>query len=291
MSNPPYPPTNSGENAGSEQAKSEQPQYGQPAQPQYGQDAPQYGQTPAPQYGQPAQPQYGQDAPQYGQTPPAYGQQPSAPQYGQGAPQYGQGTPQYGQSAPQGGQFGQSQYGQSPYGQSPYGQSPYGQSAWPSQQPATTSGVPQLVNVSFWLILAAGVLTLIGIPLSLAMINSPEFGDLMEETMRNQPNSPGIDLDSFRGMVSTMFVVFSVIIAGLYALVAFNVRKGKNWARILGTVFAVISLLGLGQISIGIITILLGVAAIVLLYLPASAPYFRKAQPFANPYGQSPYGR
>jgi hypothetical protein len=41
-----------------------------------------------------------------------------------------------------------------------------------------------------------------------------------------------------------------------------------------------------------ILVILLGVAGIVLLYLPANAPYFQKQQPFANPYGQpgSPYG-
>jgi hypothetical protein len=41
-----------------------------------------------------------------------------------------------------------------------------------------------------------------------------------------------------------------------------------------------------------IVVILLGVAAIVLLYLPANAPYFSKQQPFANPYGNpgNPYG-
>ena len=263
MSNPPYPPANSGENGSSQQGTPEQPQYGQPAQPQYGQDAPQYGQ-------QPSAPQYGQAAPQYGQGAPQYGQQPAAPQYGQGAPQFGQ----------------------SPYGQSPYGQSQYGQSVWPSQQPATTSGVPSLVNISFWLILAAGVLNLIGIPITLAMINSPEFGSIVDEAMKAQGrNNPGIDVDSFRGIFATTVVIFSVIFAGLYALVAFNVRRGKNWARILGTIFAAISLLGLAQVGIGTVTILLGIAAIVMLYLPASAPYFRKAQPFANPYGQGPYGR
>jgi hypothetical protein len=249
MSNLPYPPANSGENAGSGQGQPEQPQYGQQAQPQYGQNAPQYGQ-------QPSAPQYGQNAPQYGQQPPQYGQfgqQPSAPQYGQ---------------------------------------SPYGQAPWPSQQPAATSGVPTLVNISFWLILAAGVLTLVGIPLVLVTINSPAFGDAVEEAMRAQGrNNPGIDIETLRGIAATMVVIVSVIFAGLYALVAFNVRRGKNWARILGTIFAVVSLLGLGQISVGLITILLGIAAIVLLYLPASAPYFRKAQPFANPYSQGPYGR
>ncbi|OFI37240.1 hypothetical protein BIU82_09115 [Arthrobacter sp. SW1] len=276
MSNLPHPPAGSGDNPGSEPNKPEEPRYGQNP-PQYGQNPPQYGQNP-PSFGQ--QP----SAPQYGQNPPSYGQQ---PQYGEGAPSYGQPpAPQYGQPQP-----GQSQYGQAPYGQSPYGQSQSGQGGWPSQQPAATSGVPQLVNISFWLILAAGVLNLVGIPVGLAMINSPDFTEMMNEAMEAQGGNPGIDMESFRGVMATILVVFSLIFAGLYALVAFGVRKGKNWARILGTVFAGISLLGLGSGGIGIVTILLGVAAIVLLYLPASAPYFRKVQPFANPYGQGPFNQ
>ncbi|GAA4026167.1 hypothetical protein GCM10023063_03600 [Arthrobacter methylotrophus] len=224
-----------------------------PEQPQYGQQAPQPGQ---PQYGQPSVPQYGQ---------------PSVPQYGQQAPQPGQ--PQYGQpSVPQ-------------YGQ----QAPV---TWPSQQPAATSGIPQLVNISFWLIIAAGVLTLIGIPFVVASLNSPAGKNMIDQALTAQgANASGIDTSSFINIMVTILVVFSVIFAGLYALVAFNVRKGKNWARILGTVFAAVSLLGLTQIGLGTITILLGIAAIVMLYLPGSAPYFRKAQPFSNPYSQAPYGR
>ncbi|MCZ9885063.1 hypothetical protein [Arthrobacter sp. B2a2-09] len=278
MSTPPYPPSTPGENPTPEQPKygqqtpqqGQQPQYGQQA-PQYGQQTPQYGQQ-APQQGQ--QPQYGQQAPQQGQQPP-YGQ-PSAPQYGQQAPQYGQQAPQ------------QPQYGQPPVPQ--YGQG--GPVTWPSQQPAATSGVPQLVNISFWLMLAAGLLTLIGIPFTIASLNSPAGKNMLDQALSAQgANASGIDTSSFINILVTVLVIFSVIFAGLYALVAFNVRKGKNWARILGTVFAAISLLGLTQIGMGTITILLGIAAIVLLYLPASAPYFRKAQPFANPYGQAPYGR
>jgi hypothetical protein len=38
---------------------------------------------------------------------------------------------------------------------------------------------------------------------------------------------------------------------------------------------------------------LLGIAAIVLLYLPAASPYFQKRPPFANPYGRpgGPFGK
>lgn len=277
MSNPPYPPSTPGENPTPEEPKYGQQTPQQPYAPPYGQQTPQYGQPSAPQYGQ-QPPQYGQQAPQYGQQPPQYGQQ--APQYGQQAPQYGQQAPQYGQQPPQYGQPSAPQYGQG------------GPVTWPSQQPAATSRVPQLVNISFWLMIAAGVLTLIGIPITIASLNSPAGKNMLSQALSAQGNrASGMDINSVVGITITFLVIFSVIFAGLYALVAFNVRKGKNWARILGTVFAGISLLGLAQIGIGTITILLGIAAIVLLYLPASAPYFRKTQPFANPYGQAPYGR
>jgi len=146
-----------------------------------------------------------------------------------------------------------------------------------------------LVNIAFWMILAAGVLTLIGIPISIATLNSSEGRAMIENALTTSQGarSSGITASSVIGIAVTMVVIFSVIFAGLYALVAFKVRQGKNWARILGTVFAAVSLLGLAQLGIGTVTILLGVAAIVMLYLPGSSPYFQKRSPFAtNPYGR-----
>lgn len=256
--------------------------------------------------GQPPAPRYGENAPQFGQpTPPApqYGQ--NAPQYGQNAPQYGeQGpvTPQYGQNPPQGPAYGQEQpYGQQPYGQQPYGQSPYAQ--YPSQQPQApgTSGIPPQVDLAFKLIVAAGILSAVS-----SLVLAFTGGDYLLQMMQQQSQSQGQQLpaeaaDAMSGVMMVSGIIGAIISLGLYALVAFPVRKGKNWARILGTVFAAISVLGLfgGVFSLGpvygimqIIVILLGVTGIVLLYLPANAPYFQKQQPFANPYGQpgSPYG-
>ncbi|MGO4591513.1 hypothetical protein [Paenarthrobacter sp. 2TAF44] len=289
MSNPPYPPSNTGDaNSGDankgDANKPEQP--GQPSTPQYGQHAPQYGQQ-TPQYGQqPSAPQYGQQspgAPQYGQ------QSPGAPQYGQPpAPQYGQQSPQFGQQSP---------YGQQP---SPYGQQApqYGQDTnWPSQQPGPTT-VPQLVNISFWMIIAAGILSAIS-SLILATTGSDAFiNSMLQQAAQQGTEFPEGSIEGMRGGIVVAAIIGAIVSLGLYALVAFPVRKGKNWARILGTVFAAISVLGLaGLFQFGatygilqLLVILLGVAAIVLLYLPASAPYFRKPQPFGNPY-QNPYGR
>jgi len=227
---------------------------------------------------QPSAPQYGQQSPP---AAPQYGQQPSAPQYGQQSPPP---APQYGQQA-------------SPYGQAPAAPQ-YGQDTnWPSQQPGPTT-VPPMVNYAFWMIIAAGVLSAIS-SLLLATTGADAFINAMNQQAAQQGTDlPAGSMEGMRGVISVSAIVGAVISLGLYALVAFNVRKGKNWARILGTVFAAISVLGLTSLFqfgatygvLQLVVILLGVAAIVMLYLPASAPYFRKPQPFGNPY-QAPYGR
>lgn len=273
MSIPPVPPSNP-----------DSPEPGEQPAPRYGENAPQYGQQP------PSSPQYGQQAP----SAPQYGQAPSAPQYGQQAPQYGQNAPQapqYGQNAPQAPQYGQNppQYNQPPYnqqapqyGQPGYGQSPYAQ--FPSEQPQATAGMPKLVNTAFWLIVASGVLWVLSALMAIGMVDSPELRAEFEDQMA----AAGADVrfEDLRGFLVGSLVTIAVIGAGLYALVALNVRKGKNWARILGTVFAALSLLSILPLSLGTLAVILGIAGIVMLYLPAASPYFTKRQPFANPYGQ-----
>ncbi|MFP5365576.1 MAG: hypothetical protein ACLGIS_01705 [Actinomycetes bacterium] len=259
-----------------------------PNDPESGGQAPRYGQN-APQYGQQSgAPQYGQNAPQYGQSgTPEYGQNP--PQYGQsGAPQYGQNAPQYGQNPPPAPGYGQQQFGQSPYGQSPYAQYPSEQ-----PQPSGNAGVPQLVNISFWLLIASAAIFVVSMLTGLTTLDDPMFRNAFEQQVEG--TGAGVTYEDMKGVIAGTLVVFAIIGLALYLLVAFFVRKGKNWARILGTVFAGLSVFGLfGPPSLATIGTLLGIAAIVLLYLPAAAPYFRKQQPFANPYGGgfgNPYGR
>lgn len=278
MSTPPVPPPvpndpNSANNQSGNGQGSNPESAGQ--EPRYGQNAPQYGQ------------QFGQGAPQYGQNAPQYGQ--NAPQYGQNAPQYGQNPPQYGQQP-----YGQPSYGQSQFGQQPYGQSPYGQ--YPSEQPqaAGAGGVPQLVNISFWLLIASGIIFVISVLTGLTQLDDPAFRRTFEQQMQTSGAS-GVTYEDIKSVIAGTLVVFAIIGAGLYLLVAFFIRKGRNWARILGTVFAALSVLGLfGVPTFATLGTVLGIAAIVLLYLPAAAPYFRKQQPFNNPYAGgfgNPYGR
>ncbi len=110
---------------------------------------------------------------------------------------------------------------------------------------------------------------------------------------RSASSGQNIAFEDIKGFLIGTMVVFALIGAGLYALVAFNIRKGKNWARILGTVFAALSVFSLFPLG-------LNTAAGHPRHrgdrdaVPArAAPYFQKQQPFANPYAQpgGPYGR
>src|SRR5690349_21143024 len=109
----------------------------------------------------------------------------NAPHYGQNAPQYGQNAPQQGQQYGQG--YGQ-QFGQNPPGNGQqFGQSPYGQSPYPSEQPqaAGSNGVPQLVNISFWLLLAAAAIFVISMLTGLGQLNDPAFRQTFEDQMES----------------------------------------------------------------------------------------------------------
>ena len=244
------------------------------------------------------QPRYGQNLPQYGQNAP---QQPGSdqPPYGQNAPQYGQ----YGQNPPQYGQqpYGQGQQGQSPYGQQ-YGQQPYGyqnavpgQYGYPGGQPqnAAKPTAPREVVIAFWLIIAAAVLTAIEMLTELADLDGTMATVLNDPSVREALGEQGGQFsdaelaEMMSGTAGVFIVITAVIAVGLYLMVAFGVKAGKNWARITGAVFAALSLFGLFNIWFGTLSVLLGIAAIVLLFLPESNRFFQATK--AHKFGV--YGR
>jgi len=222
------------------------------------------------------EPRYGQNAPLPPQQPGPYGQQAPGP-YGQQAPgPYGQQAPgPYGQQAP--GPYGQQAPG--PYGQQapgPYGYpnqpAPYG---GPFRPPGPPPAPPQEVQIGTLLILAGALVYVITTIFSMlnarALINSAEFRDALEAT----GTQVTINTDSLAGLYAAVTGVVGAIGLALYLVVAANVRSGRGWARILGTVLAVLSLFSLANGWLAALSVLLGVAGIVLLWLRPSNDFFR----------------
>jgi hypothetical protein len=266
-----------------EQNRPDQPDSGEPQQGQPHPGQPQPGQ---PQPGQPledaaGQPRYGvrltpEQLAQHQAQQPSPGAQPGQPdqpgQSGYPSPAYGQ--PPYGQ--PPYGQPGQPPYGQpgpSPYGQPAYPQQPYGY-PMQGQQPMGPVQRPKEIDRSYWLILAAGLAFLV---IELFAAFSPSMGltPEMVEELESQFRAAGmtVDVNELMDSVRVMAIVFTVLIAGLYWLIATGIRKGSNVARIFGTIFAAMSLLS--AFGLGIIYVALGVAGIVFAYLRPSNEYFR----------------
>ena len=236
----------------------------QPRDPQqpYGQNP--YGsQDPNPprpeqdQPGPPAQPRYGQYAP--GPDPAAPAGQPGQPQYGQYAP------PQYGQPGPSG-QPQQQGYGQPGYGQQFGGMQP-GMPGGPVQR-------PQTIDRSYWLILAAGAI--FGI-INLISAFLPNLGmsqqqvDLLEQQF-SDAGMP-ISVQELLPLVRTTTIVTTLLLVGVYILIARGIRNGSNVARIFGTIFAVISVFSI--FGLGFLYVVPGIVGIVFAYLRPSSEYMR----------------
>lgn len=238
----------------------------QPAQPRYGQYAPNH--DPSAPSGQPqGQPQYGQYAPpQYGQPGQPSQQAPSP--YG-APPQQGYGQP-YGQQPQQG--YGQP-YGQ-PYPQ--YGQPGYGQQ-FGGVQPGAPAGPvqrPQTIDRSYWLILAAGAI--FGI-INLISAFLPNLGmsqqqmDLLEQQF-SDAGMP-ISVQELLPLVQTTTIVMTLILVGVYVLIARGIRNGSSVARIFGTIFAAISVFSI--FGLGFFYVVPGIVGIVFAYLRPSSEYMR----------------
>jgi hypothetical protein len=95
-------------------------------------------------------------------------------------------------------------------------------------------------------------------------------------------------IDELVNTAVTVGIVIGVILLVLYVLLALQVRKGKNWARIVTWVFAGLGLLsGVASLAqpgsaltkvFSAIGALIDLGIIVLLAQSASRPYFRKPQ-------------
>lgn len=145
--------------------------------------------------------------------------------------------PSYGQD-PQGG-WDQPQPG-SRYGTLPY--EAYGQQRLQEPQKYRPLLLATLISLGLYLLSA--------IPGFLMFGNATDFRTMMEEQMAAEgqtmtaEESQAVEqvLNFITGAGLAMMAFFTLIFAGLYLLVYFGLRKRRNWARVTGIVFAILSL-------------------------------------------------
>jgi hypothetical protein len=166
--------------------------------------------------------------------------------------------------------------------------------------------VPQTVLRAHYCILAGGVLSILGIIVALT-----ETGSIRGALENSDPTASTTTVNSLMTATLVLAVVLGLIELGLWVWMAFATKAGKNWARVLSTVFfglnAASTLFGtlayvatssnssssttfassdtaLGQVAAWL-EFGAGLAAIILLWNKASTAYFRPMTYYPGPYG------
>ena len=208
------------------------------------------------------------------QNPGGYGTpQPPTPQQqnpgGYGTPQPptpqqnpdGYGTPQYGSAPPPAGQ----QYGQAP----PYASVPPPPDQGPGSPYATagTTTQPQPIKQAVMLMRVGAVLSVLSLIAALATIGSIKDMVRQAGVDSGTPMSEStVNTAATAGLVAA--VIFGLLGAGLWLWMASANGKGKKWARIVATVFFVVSVLSivsnLAQGSTPALSLILGLVSLVL---------------------------
>ncbi len=157
---------------------------------------------------------------------------------------------------------------------------PFPASPEPEYRPDAKGPAPASVQNAVKLIWVRVALSLIATVVTFTMID-----DLVDDTLASASGA-GVSESAARASVIGVLIFSFIIGVALTALFAYFIGKGANWARIVYTVLAVLSILSSvftlgGQpallLILGVVGLLLTVATLVLLFRPESNAYFKKA--------------
>lgn len=145
--------------------------------------------------------------------------------------------------------------------------------------------VPSIMNTVAYLLLGAALMCAIAAVFGVINTGKPETRALIQEQLAAQKvgeMSPEM-LDSVIMISMVTIIAVAVVSVIAYVLLAYFLRKGMGWARIVAGVLAVISLTQLVGVSMPsgifvILQVLLGLGAVALCFTGKGAEYFRARQ-------------
>jgi hypothetical protein len=150
------------------------------------------------------------------------------------------------------------------------------------QTPASAPAAPSTVVWSYRLYLVGAVLALIGIVLTLVLLPATLDAAVRAVTRATEgQDTQGIDVAAVARGSAIAGVVIGVLLALAYSVLTFvfarKLRQGRNWARIVLLVFAVLQLGGIVSLyGLGFLQLVAFAVAAVLSFLPASNAWFRQ---------------
>lgn len=151
----------------------------------------------------------------------------------------------------------------------------------PSGEPEPTASLrpPTLVQIAFWIWIAAAVLALVRVVLVLQQKN------LVINQLRASPPkglAPSQYSQYAQELIDVQVLLF-VLAAIFFVFFAYKVRGGRNWARLTITVITVLGVISTAYAGLNpqtAISLVISVVPVVLVNLPQSMAYFaaRKRQ-------------
>lgn len=151
--------------------------------------------------------------------------------------------------------------------------------AQPAPQP------PREIVFAFWGFLVAAVIGLVGGLLVIG--NRQEIVDELRAAEKPGGTLTDAQINTSATVGIVIAIIIAAVIAGLYVFFSFKLRAGRNWARILLTIVALLALISLVQDRGGSWLSYVGevaaVVAAVLSYLPNSNEYIAAVKASRRP--------
>ena len=149
--------------------------------------------------------------------------------------------------------------------------------------PQDRGPIPTTVRVAVLIMFVGALAALVGIVVTLTNID--HIRQLFEDTV---PKMTPDKVDSATTFAIVEQIVLNVLRAAVWVVLALFVRQGRQWARVVSTLVAVLGILlilrgiggtdEIGATIAGWGQVVCGVLAVILIWLPPSMPWFRPRQ-------------
>jgi hypothetical protein len=142
---------------------------------------------------------------------------------------------------------------------------------------------PKAIDTAFQAVLASVVISAVGTVVTV-LLDKAQLTRYVTEMLNDIPPDQRLSVGSTVGAFQTILGVSIAIFAGLFALFAIKMRAGRNWARILLTIYTAYGVMTFltavassgPELSLmwSLAEVAFGVTAVVYMFRPESTKYF-----------------
>ncbi|MEQ7126782.1 hypothetical protein ABN034_19890 [Actinopolymorpha sp. B11F2] len=150
--------------------------------------------------------------------------------------------------------------------------------SWPvSEKDAAASPVtkPREIRIAVILMYVGAALSVASLLSLFSSGTRQQIRSEAEKAVERQKGTPE-QAEALANNTFTFIIVLGIIMIALWVFLALMNDRGKNWARLTASILAVanvfFNLQGLSFVGLALVVV--GIAAVVLLWLPASRPWF-----------------